>query len=661
MNQTALTILCAAIVGAVFTRRYPFPEQDALLQLVLHVKPWLYQCFHWTWAAMLFTTPALVFSGAFSLVYMFVADGDRRAKGKLPPFPQLSDTEPLQLVIGEVHHTRKEQPVDNPHWLTIPARGLFTGIAVFGAIGSGKTSAALRPFATQILGWRAQRKDQRVGGLVLEVKGDFCHQVREILRGARREEDYIELSMNGEYRYNPLHNDLDAFALAYSIASLLNQLYGKGKEPFWQQAYTNLVKFIIVLHKVVDGYCTLFNVYECAINPERLRQKISAGEAMFAGIANRRTYIVIDPMLYMAHESLSQVEWETTDVGLRAVYSDDILARLDAANAPYKLEVPPDPENPEELSTRLAQFEAVKRWFTHDWSRIDTKLRTSIVEGISVFLSLFDDNPRLKMIFCPPKECYDPALNVGGRYGKPLPLLADIIESGKVLALNFPLSANPATARMVACLLKQDFQRAMLDRIPQMAAHPGQYFRESMFLCDEYHQLATVGESDPNGDEKFFALSRQAKCVPLVATQSLSSLRSTLPGESWRTLLQCFRTKLFLSIADDFTAKVASELAGRAEQMSPSYSISESGQDARVSTMTGRTQAHKAGLTLNKNYSLQMRPLFEPKQLMELKNAQCLALPYDGSNPLPPTLCFLKPHYLDVNKSYFDQRKDGEL
>jgi hypothetical protein len=50
-----------------------------------------------------------------------------------------------------------------------------------------------------------------------------------------------------------------------------------------------------------------------------------------------------------------------------------------------------------------------------------------------------------------------------------------------------------------------------------------------LFLCDEYHAFATVGENDPSGDEKFFALSRQAKCIPIVATQSLSSLRSTLP------------------------------------------------------------------------------------------------------------------------------------
>ena len=41
--------------------------------------------------------------------------------------------------------------------------------------------------------------------------------------------------------------------------------------------------------------------------------------------------------------------------------------------------------------------------------RIEPKLRTSIVEGVSVFLSLFDDNPRVKHTFCPPKDTYDPA------------------------------------------------------------------------------------------------------------------------------------------------------------------------------------------------------------------------------------------------------------
>ena len=37
---------------------------------------------------------------------------------------------------------------------------------------------------------------------------------------------------------------------------------------------------------------------------------------------------------------------------------------------------------------RQEQLQAVKRWFYNDWRRIEPKLRTSIVEGISVFLSL---------------------------------------------------------------------------------------------------------------------------------------------------------------------------------------------------------------------------------------------------------------------------------
>ena len=53
------------------------------------------------------------------------------------------------------------------------------------------------------------------------------------------------------------------------------------------------------------------------------------------------------------------------------------------------------------------QLEAVKRWYEHDWRRIEPKLRTSIVEGISVFLSLFDDSPAVKRVFCPPKAAYD--------------------------------------------------------------------------------------------------------------------------------------------------------------------------------------------------------------------------------------------------------------
>ncbi len=69
--------------------------------------------------------------------------------------------------------------------------------------------------------------------------------------------------------------------------------------------------------------------------------------------------------------------------------------------------------------------------------------------------------------------------------------------------------------------------------------------------------------------------------------------------------------------------------------MSPNYSISESGQDVRVSTLTGRALAQKAGMSVNKSFSMAWRPVFEAKIFMELKNAQSIVLAYDGVNPLP--------------------------
>ena len=117
-------------------------------------------------------------------------------------------------------------------------------------------------------------------------------------------------------------------------------------------------------------------------------------------------------------------------------------------------------------------MEAVKRWFYHDWRRIEPKLRTSIVEGISVFLSLFDDNPSVKPTFCPPKECYDPESNHDRRYGIPMPPFSELLEHGKVCALNFPVAMNPGLARTIGTLMKQDFQRAVLNRIPSMEREP---------------------------------------------------------------------------------------------------------------------------------------------------------------------------------------------
>ena len=661
-NKNILSIALAGCIGTAGLVRWPLQEHDAVLELIRLEEPHIFHGIKYAYTAMLFTTPYIVFSVALSLTYIFIVRNHRSLRSSaLPIYPAPGSRQTLFVIVGEVHHPKRPEPVEHPAWLTIPDRGLFTGIAIFGAIGSGKTSSCMHPFAEQVLAYKAGDAERKVSGLVLEVKGDFCHKVRKILKKHGREADYVEVSLKSPFRYNPLHNDLDAYTLAYGIASLLNNLFGKGKEPFWQQAYTNLLKFIILLHKILFDYVTLFEVYECAINPDRLEELIKEGERRLL----TREFILIDDAAYVAHAELAEHPWERVEATqwMKAPASDSLAEQLANLNVPYDVQTETGSAKGSPIRDRLKQeqFEAVKRWFYHDWRRIEPKLRTSIVEGISVFLSLFDDNPQVKYTFCPPKECYDPEANADGRHGIPLPPFGDLIEQGRVCALNFPVSANPGLAKTVGTLMKQDFQRAVLNRIPQMEEHADRHYREVLFLCDEYQSFATVGENDPTGDEKFFALSRQAKCIPIVATQSISSLRSALPGETWRTLLQTFRTKIFLSLSDDFTAKTASELCGKEEQLKLNYSISENGQDARVSVLTGRATAHRATISTSKSYNVQRDWVFEPKIFSELKNAQAIVLAYDGLNPMPPSFCYLKPYYLDPNVTYFEHLAKGAI
>ena len=289
---------------------------------------------------------------------------------------------------------------------------------------------------------------------------------------------------------------------------------------------------------------------------------------------------------------------------MRAAWSPELEQKLKELG--IKPRIVWEPGAGDDVRERVA---AVKRWFDNDWQKLDNKIKSSIVEGVSVFLSMFD-MPDVAAVFCPPPpEVSDDPRRIGPRAraamlaekkaqaegqgeaadpepgairaedsaeaepqeswqwpgdtitGRPrhLPPLYELIESGKVLALNMPAGSNPALARAIGVMLKNAWLQALLMRPAQMKESPSTYFRPAVFICDEYQSFASVGEDDPTGDEKSFALTRQCRCIPIVATQSISLLRAVLgSSEAWRALLQTLRTRIFLSLSDDASAKIAS-------------------------------------------------------------------------------------------------------
>ncbi|MDE2905778.1 MAG: hypothetical protein OXQ28_06795, partial [Acidobacteriota bacterium] len=399
----------------------------------------------------------------------------RRGAGKLPPWP-VADTDPAPaVVVGEQHHPVAYREEPDPRWLTIPERGLYTGVLVCGAIGSGKTSACMRPFARQLLGWQAEDRRRRAAGLVLEVKGDFCHQVRGILEEAGRGEDYVELGLGGRWRWNPLGDDqLDSYSLAYTIASLINQLFGRSKEPFWQQAYVNLVRWIVELHRMrSERWMTLRDVYRCTLDPKRIEALIAEVEARVeAPVAVR----IASTDFAAQVSTLGAWAWKGIGGGrLRTGDDRRLREQLASLGVAFEVEkaVSADP-------ARWERLDAVRRWYHGDWKALDQKLRSSIIEGLSVFLSVFD-LPDVAATFCPPKppsrndasaSREDAAAVDRAPVARQLPRLDDVIDSGKVLALNMPAGTNSALSRAVGVMLKQAWLQTLLRRPAEMQAHP---------------------------------------------------------------------------------------------------------------------------------------------------------------------------------------------
>ena len=168
-----------------------------------------------------------------------------------------------------------------------------------------------------------------------------------------------------------------------------------------------------------------------------------------------------------------------------------------------ELEIPFETEESEggAGSELREQVEAIERWYLNDWVALDAKLRTSIVEGISVFLSLFDQSG-VAGVFCPPPPEPDESTSIHIGDGAPgedaaavlpmsgprrrLPPLTELIEGGRVVALNMPAGANPALGRAIGVLLKNAWMQALLRRPAEAARRPGRYLRPAVFICDEY-------------------------------------------------------------------------------------------------------------------------------------------------------------------------------
>ena len=171
----------------------------------------------------------------------------------------------------------------NDNLVYISENGLYQNILITGTIGSGKTSSAMYPFTRQLIEYKSDDKKEKLGLLILDVKGNYHKQVEKYCNLYNRQKDLMVLSLDGNIKYNPLDKPhLKAHILANRLKTILTLFSSKNGEQYWlDKAEQILTESIKLCRLYNNGYVTFLELHKLITIPDYYSSKISLLRNMF--------------------------------------------------------------------------------------------------------------------------------------------------------------------------------------------------------------------------------------------------------------------------------------------------------------------------------------------------------------------------------------------
>ena len=190
---------------------------------------------------------------------------------------------------------------------------------------------------------------------------------------------------------------------------------------------------------------------------------------------------------------------------------------------------------------------------------------------------------------------------------------------------------------MVAAYLKLDFQSEVIANLSNGLVRP------CAFVCDEYDKYAS------KLDGEFFSLSREAKCINIVSTQSFSSLKGVLKDDAAvSVIIQNLINKIWFRTDDVFTIESSQKLLGREDKEVISRSISENAKETKYSFITNSLSSDASSISETFSTSVQKDFVFDFNFFsQELETFYALTFLSDGKRVFPPSKLRLFPYFED--------------
>ncbi|MCI9178358.1 MAG: type IV secretion system DNA-binding domain-containing protein [Clostridia bacterium] len=214
----------------------------------------------------------------------------------------------------------------------------------------------------------------------------------------------------------------------------------------------------------------------------------------------------------------------------------------------------------------------------------------------------------------------------------------EVLKTGKIVVLNMNIHEYSYLSKIIAAYLKLDFQTEVMKRLSE---DPSCNFRSCCFISDEYSEYCT------STDANFFAQSREAKCINIVATQSYTSLLNTLHDtSSVNVITQNLINKLWFRSDDIFTIETAQKQIGKEDKEKLSKSIAENARETNFSYFTRSLHSKNSNITETLSSSFYFDYVYDTHFFTQsLENFYCLGFLSDGLKIIPPHKIRLFPYF----------------
>ena len=194
----------------------------------------------------------------------------------------------------------------NNSFVKIPEKSLYQNILITGTIGTGKTSSAMYPFTKQLMEYKSNITNEKLGMLILDVKGNYYLQVKKYANIYEREQDLIILDLSGNIKYNPLHKPhLKASVLANRLKTILLLFSPNNTESFWLDKVEQILSECIKLCRLYNnGYVTFEELHNLVVIPNYYEEKIKTLRDLFLqnNFSTEDTYHLLSALNFFEKE-----------------------------------------------------------------------------------------------------------------------------------------------------------------------------------------------------------------------------------------------------------------------------------------------------------------------------------------------------------------------